>query len=235
MNQRRYKRILLKLSGEALGAAGSIQPARLRLIVNELKQLNRLNIEVAVVVGAGNLWRKRTHGQGISGQTADYIGLVATVMNGLALREALRRNKVPVVLQSPVAYDLPTVNRLDLVAARGALRRGQVVIFSGGTGQPFFTTDTAAALRAAQVKAELIIKAGPADGVYSADPRKDSQAVKYQELTLAQAQSRRLAVMDRRAFVLCLKNQIPIIVCRWQKGVLLRVISGQAVGTLIRP
>ena len=236
MSTLHFQRVLLKLSGETLGRGGNgIEPNRLHLVVQEIKQLKKLGVVVAVVVGAGNIWRKRTHGQGLSDQTADYIGLLATVMNGLALRDALIKEKIPVKLQSPITNNLPGVEPLDPVAARGSLRRGEVVIFAGGTGKPFFTTDTAAAQRAVQINAELIIKLGPIDGVYEADPRQHKSAKKFNNITLLQAIRKNLKVMDKEAFKICLKSQVPILVCKWQKGVVVRAVLGKKVGTLVKP
>jgi len=231
-----YQRVLIKLSGEAIGGAGGgIKPGRLRLVVDEVRSLRKLGAEVAIVVGAGNIWRKRTHGQGLAPATADYLGLLATVMNGLALKDALRQARLPVRLQSAVALGLPGVESLDAVVARGSLRRRQVVIFAGGTGKPFFTTDTAAAQRARDIRAELIIKAGPVDGVYTADPNRFPRAQKYHQLTLAQAIKAKLQVMDKQAFNICRQYNIPVIVCRWQKGVLAKVVQGKIIGTLVKP
>lgn len=232
----KYQRVLLKLSGENMGRSGyGIEPSKLKLIVQELKQLLKYGTQVAIVIGAGNIWRKRTHGKGLSGSTADYLGLLATIMNSLALRDALLRENIQVKVQSPIGSDIPRLEPLDVVAARGALRRGQVLIFAGGTGKPFFTTDTAAAQRAVQIKAEVIIKLGPVDGVYSADPRKFKSAKKFKELTLGQAVKYKLQVMDREAFTICRRNRLPIIVAKWQKGSALKAAMGKNTGTLVRP
>jgi uridylate kinase len=225
--------VLIKLSGEALGSNGRIEAKKLNLVVNELRVLRAKGVALALVIGAGNLWRKRTHGLGIGQVTADYIGLLATVMNGLALRYALNRAKIQSIVQSPVANNVPNVEQLDLVAARGALRRKQIVIFAGGTGKPFFTTDTAAAQRAVQISADLIIKAGPVDGVYTADPRRVKSAKRFNQLTLQQALRLNLKVMDKAAFALCYKHRLPILVCRWQRGLLKKLITGKKVGTLL--
>ena len=236
MSTLRYQRVLLKLSGEAFGSTGQgVNPRRLDIIVRELKQLRKLGVAVAVVVGAGNIWRKRTHGQGLEPAVADYIGLLATVMNGLALRQALIKARLPVRLQSAVVFDLPGIGAIDAVAARGSLRRGEIVIFAGGTGKPFFTTDTAAAQRAVQVGAEIIIKTSQVSGVYEADPRQHQTARKFDNITLSQAIRKNLKVMDKEAFKICLKNKIPILVCQWQKGVVVRAVLGKKVGTLVKP
>jgi uridylate kinase len=231
-----YKRVLIKLSGEAFGSHKlSVDPKRLRLVVAELRKLRQLGVAVAVVVGAGNLWRKRSQGRGLGAEVADYMGLLATVMNGLVLADALKKARLPVCLQSPLSTDFPGVSTLDAVTARGSLRRGQIVVFAGGTGKPFFTTDTAAAQRAVQIRAQLLIKAGPVDGVYTADPRNHKRAIKYEGLTLSQALRRKLGVMDQQAFTICWRYRLPILVCKWQSGVLARAVQGKKIGTLVTP
>lgn len=236
MSTLRYQRVLVKLSGEAFGGdGGGIEPARLRLIADEVRSLCKLGVEVAIDVGGGNIWRKRNQGKGLPQAAADYLGLLGTVMNSYMLRAALIQAKVPCLLQSPLATDLPGVSKVDVVTVRGALRRKEIVIFGGGTGRINFTTDTAAAEHAVQIKADVVIKTGPADGVYTADPKKVRSAKKFTELTIAQALRLHLGVMDKEALALCLKNNLPIIVCRWQKGVLARVVRGEGVGTLVQP
>lgn len=231
-----YQRIVIKLSGEAFkGAGGIIDHRRLLLIVKEIKQLRKMGVAIAVVVGAGNIWRKRNHEKVLTDVAADYLGLLATVMNGLALKDILTKNKISTVLQSPVANDLPGVLPIDPVAARGSLRRGEVVIFAGGTGKPFYTTDTAAALRAYEVRAPVIIKTGPADGVYSSDPKKNSRAKKINELTFGQAARLRLKVMDQESYRLCLHHKLEVVVCRWQSGAIIKVVQGKKLGSIVRP
>lgn len=227
-----YRRILLKLSGEALGSGG-VDQQKLKLIVHELKFLRRLGVELAIVVGGGNFWRKRNQGKQMDERTADYLGLLATVMNSLALKSALHQSRLPSTLYSPVAFDLPGVERFDAILARGSLRRGEIVIFAGGTGRPFFTTDTAAAQRAIDVKAQVVVKAGPVDGVYSADPKKVRGAKKFSDLTLREAIKRHLGVMDRQAFRICAKAQVPIVVCKWGRGAVAKVALGRSIGTII--
>ncbi len=231
-----YQRIMVKLSGETLGRTGcGVELKKLALVVSELKALRARGVRAAVVVGGGNVWRKREQGRGLDGVTADYLGMVATVMNALALRQALAKAKVPCVVQSAVAFDLPYVERVDILAARGALRRGEIVIFAGGTGRPYVTTDTAAARHAAAIQAEVIVKVGPVDGVYSADPRVKRSAKRYSVLTAREAIARRLKVMDKEAFEFARSKRIPIIVCQWKKGALQRVAQGRKAGTLVRP
>jgi len=232
----KYRRILLKLSGEALGLSGQgINPRKLESVVREVRNLRRLGVELALVIGGGNIWRKRSQDRGMDPVTADYLGMLATVMNALALQQALQRFGVKTQVQSAVAFDLPMVEVLNPAKARAALKRGQVVIFAGGTGKPFFTTDTAAAQRAAEVKADGIIKASPIDGVYSSDPTKNRKATKYMTLTMREALARKLEVMDRDAFRICAKHKIPIVVCKWGKGNVVRVVQGKRVGTLVTP
>jgi len=228
----KYHRLLLKLSGEALASAErSIDSKKLKIIVAEIKALRRLGVELALVVGGGNIWRKRDQGQGMDPATADYLGLLATVMNSLALKQALEKSKVPVVVQSAVAYDIPLAEVVNQGRARRALAKGKVIIFAGGTGKIGFTTDTAAARVAALIKAEVLVKTGPVDGVYTADPRKVRQARKFSTLTIKEARARKLKVMDKQAFAICAKKKIPIVVCRWQKGNVIKVVKGKPVGT----
>ncbi len=234
MDRLAYHRVLLKLSGEALGASGQgIDPHKLAEVVREVRSLRRLGVELAMVIGAGNIWRKRNQGSHMDPVTADYLGIIATVMNALALRQALQRAGVRVAVQSAVASGVPVVEPLHSARARAALKRGEVVVFAGGTGKPFCTTDTAAAERAVELRADVIVKLGPADGVYSADPAKVRRAKKLATITLRQALRYRLGFMDRAALKLCLEANMPVLVCRWQRGVLSRVLRGQQVGTLV--
>lgn len=228
----KYKRVLLKLSGEAFGRNG-IDARALATIVKEVRALRRLGVELALVVGGGNIWRKRNQGQGIDEITADFIGMLATVMNTLALGQALCKAGFPTVVQSPVATDVPRVDELDRGRARRALGRGAVVVFSGATGRPFVTSDTAAAERARDIAADAIIKVGPADGVYTADPTKSKRVKKFVSLTIRQALRRKLGFMDAAALKLCAKARVPIVVCRWKSGVVAKVVRGQRVGTLV--
>ena len=230
----KYRRVLLKLSGEAFSSSGrSLEPKKLTVIVREIKVLRRLGVELGVVVGGGNIWRKREQGQGMDEVTADFMGMLATVMNALALRQALRRSGVKSHVFTYLAFDLPQVSRAAKASVRSALKKGEVVIFAGGTGKPFFTTDTAAARDADLIGADLLVKAGPVDGVYTADPRKVKTAKKFSSLTIREALKRRLKVIDKQAFILCQKKKIPIIVCRWRSGLLARAVKGRPLGTLV--
>lgn len=227
-----YRRVLLKLSGEALGAQG-ISSKKLSEVVHEVRALRRLGVELAIVIGGGNIWRKRDQGKGMDGRTADYLGLLATTMNALALQQALQRAGVRVLTQLAVAADVPLAAPVNKRAARAALARGTVVVFGGGNGVPGFTTDTGAAQRAIDVAADVIIKVGPAGGVYTADPKKVKSAKKFATITVRQALQKRLGFMDRTALMMCAKARMPIVVCRWGKGVVGKAVKGQQVGTLV--
>jgi len=230
----KYKRVLLKLSGEAFGSAKkSIEVTKLAGVARELVMLNKLGCQVAVVVGGGNLWRKREQGQGMDEVTADYLGMLATVMNALALKQALMHLGARARVQSYLAVDTPGVEVVSAKAAHAALQRHEIVLFASGTGKPFVTTDTAAAQRAIDIKAHVIIKVGPADGVYTADPAKRRGASKFATITASEALRRKLGFMDRSALKLCRQHGIAIVVGRWQKGVLGKVVRGKPVGTLV--
>jgi len=228
----KYRRVLLKLSGEALSSAGrSIDSGKLKVVVSEIQALRRLGVELALVVGGGNIWRKREQGQGMDEVTADYLGMLATVMNALAIRQALQRGRIKTRVLSYLACDLPLVNRITKQTVQMAFKRGEVLILAGGTGKPFFTTDTAAARGAALIKAEVLVKAGPVDGAYTANPRRIKQAKKFKTLTIKEARARQLKVMDKQAFAICARKKIPIVVCRWQSGNIVKVVRGKKVGT----
>lgn len=231
-HQLAYRRILLKLSGEALGRAG-IEPAKLSLVVNELRALRRRGCELALVIGGGNIWRKREQGKGMDEVAADYLGMLATVMNALALRQSLKRAGLRVRVQSYLATDTPGIEPVNSSRASAALRKGEIVIFASGTGKPFVTTDTAAVRQAVAIRADAIIKAGPADGVYTADPEKVKRAKKFTTITIREALRRKLGFMDSSALKLCARAKVPIIVCRWGKGTLLKVVLGARVGTVV--
>ncbi len=232
-----YKRILLKLSGEALmGTAGyGIDPQTIGEIASEIKDVREAGVELAVVIGGGNIFRgMRAEKQGIDRVTGDYMGMLATVLNCLALKSRLGQLGLPVSLQTA----LPVGNVAEPFDRNKAIRyleEGRVVIFAGGTGNPFFTTDTAAALRAVEVDAEIMLKATKVDGVYDKDPEKNSDAVFLPEVTYTEALRRKLAVMDATAISLCMENNLPIIVFNLrQKGNLKRVVRGERTGTIVR-
>jgi uridylate kinase len=232
----KYKRILLKLSGEALaGPTGlGIDPKRAYEIAKVIKQVWETGVEVGVVIGAGNLWRGLSgENVGMDRATADYMGMLATVMNALAMMDALEQIDVTTRVMS--AIEMRTV--AEPYIRRRALRhfeKGRVVIFGGGTGNPYFSTDTAAALRATEVGAEVVIKATKVDGVYDRDPKKHPDAVRFETLTHMDAISMRLNVMDSTAISLCMDNDLPILVLNFfEPGVLMRAIEGENVGTLV--
>lgn len=232
----KYKRILLKLSGEALaGPTGmGIDPKRAYEIAKVIKQVWETGVEVGVVIGAGNLWRGLSgENVGMDRATADYMGMLATVMNALAMMDALEQIDVTTRVMS--AIEMRTV--AEPYIRRRALRhfeKGRVVIFGGGTGNPYFSTDTAAALRATEVGAEVVIKATKVDGVYNCDPKKHPDAVRFETLTHMDALSMRLNVMDSTAISLCMDNDLPILVLNFfEPGALMRAIEGENVGTLV--
>ena len=230
------KRILLKFSGEALaGSAGfGYDPEVLLGVCRQVAQLAQQGRQVAIVVGGGNLFRGAASvGQGIHRATADQMGMLATMMNGLALRDTLSSLGVNVAVYSGLGVDgaLPA---FDAFAARQALSEGKVVILPGGTGSPYFTTDTAAALRAAELSCELVLKATKVDGIYTADPKKDPKATRYVRLTYREALEKQLAVMDTAAFVLCQEQSMPIRVFdMFSEGALAAIVRGEDVGTLV--
>jgi uridylate kinase len=232
----KYKRILLKLSGEALaGPTGmGIDPKRAYEIAKVIKQVWETGVEVGVVIGAGNLWRGLSgENVGMDRATADYMGMLATVMNALAMMDALEQIDVTTRVMS--AIEMRTV--AEPYIRRRALRhfeKGRVVIFGGGTGNPYFSTDTAAALRATEVGAEVVIKATKVDGVYDRDPKKHPDAVRFETITHMDALSMRLNVMDSTAISLCMDNDLPILVLNFfEPGVLMRALEGENVGTLV--
>ena len=233
----KYRRILLKLSGEALagGQEYGIDPVVVRYIAGEVREIYELRVQIAMVVGGGNIFRGvAASAQGMDRSSADYMGMLATVINGLALQDALEQIGVTTRVQT--AIEMREV--AETFIRRRALRhldKGRVVIFVGGTGNPYFTTDTAAALRAMEVSAEVVIKATKVDGVYTADPRQDPSATKFDELTYMEALSRRLHVMDSTAMSLCMDNMCPTVVFNLHaKGHLRQVVCGGRVGTLVR-
>ncbi len=236
MSQFKYKRILLKLSGEALaGESGfGIDVDEAESIAKRIKEVHDLGLEIAVVIGAGNLWRgKQGLERGMDRSTADYMGMLATVMNAMALMDALEREGVYTRVMSAIemrAIAEPYIRR----RATRHLEKGRVVIFGAGTGNPFFSTDTAAALRATEIDADVVIKATKVDGVYDSDPKKNPNAKKFDELTYIEVINRRLQVMDSTAITHCMENKIPILVVNlWDPNALLAALRGEAVGTLV--
>ena len=234
--QLKYKRILLKLSGESLaGPSGfGIDPHEAEHIAALIKRVHATGVEVAVVLGAGNLWRGATgENAGMDRATADYMGMLATMMNSLAMMDALERIGVVVRVMSAVEMNTVAEPYIRRRAMRH-LEKGLVVIFGAGTGNPYFTTDTAAALRATEIGADVVIKATKVDGVYDSDPKKNPNAKRYDQLSYMDAVSQRLNVMDSTAVTLCMENDMPILVLDMddQDG-LIRALMGGAVGTLV--
>ncbi len=233
-----YNRIMLKMSGEALaGDHGyGIDPDRAEEIGEKIKTIHDLGVQIAIVIGGGNIWRgAQGVERGMEQSTADHIGMIATVMNGLALQDALERLGVRTRVQTAIEMKAVAEPYIRLRAIRH-MEKGRVVIIAGGTGNPYFTTDTAAALRAVEVNAEIVIKATKVNGVYSADPKKVPDATRYETLTYAQVLADRLQVMDMTAFTLCEENKMPILVLDlWSGDDLVRGVMGDhSVGTLIQ-
>ncbi len=237
MQRPRYKRILLKLSGEVLtGQAGfGIDPAVIQKIAQEIKEVKNLKVEVAVVIGGGNIFRgMAASAKGMDRVSADTMGMLATVMNGIALQEALEKIGVQTRVQTAIEMREVAEPYIRRRAIRH-LEKGRVVIFAGGTGNPYFTTDTTASLRAMEIGADVILKATKVDGVYDADPLRHKDARKYDELTYLDVLKKRLRVMDATAISLCMDNQIPIIVFNLRrKGNVKRVVLGERIGTRVR-
>jgi len=232
----KYRRILLKLSGESLaGPQGfGIDPQRAEAIAERVREVRNLEVDVAVVIGAGNLWRGRTGiNRGMDRATADYMGMLATVMNALALMDAMERLGMVTRVQSAVEMHAVAEPYIRRRAIRH-LEKGRVVILGGGTGNPYFSTDTAAALRAMEIGAQVLIKATKVDGVYDRDPMLDSSAVRFERLTYMETINRRLEVMDSTAISLCMDNHLPILVLNlWQPNALREALFGGKVGTLV--
>ncbi|WP_126444507.1 UMP kinase [Sulfuricystis multivorans] len=231
-----YRRILLKLSGEALMGddAYGINRETLWRIVNEVKAVVDLGVEIGVVIGGGNIFRGMAGASaGMDRATADYIGMLATVMNAMALADAMRQAGMNARVQSALTIEQVVEPYIRGKAIR-YLEEGKVVIFGGGTGNPFFTTDTAAALRGSEIGAEMVLKATKVDGVYSADPKKDPAAIRYTKISFDEAIGRNLAVMDATAFALCRDQKLPINVFSiFKPGALQRVVMGEDEGTLV--
>ncbi|MEN9905468.1 MAG: hypothetical protein RLZZ555_2033 [Pseudomonadota bacterium] len=231
-----YKRILLKLSGEALMGddAFGINRATIERIVEEVAEVTRLGVEVAVVIGGGNIFRGVAGGSvGMDRATADYMGMLATVMNSLALGDAFGKAGVTARVMSAIAIE-QVVEPYVRPKALQYLEEGKVVVFAAGTGNPFFTTDTAAALRGAEIGAQIVLKATKVDGIYSADPKKDPNATLYHQISFDEAIMRQLEVMDATAFALCRDQKLPIKVFSiFKPGALRRVVLGEDEGTLV--
>jgi len=236
MAELKYKRILLKLSGEALGGSMGygIDVDEAEAIAKRIKEVHEMGVDVAVVIGAGNLWRgKQGLERGMDRSTADYMGMLATVMNAMSLMDALERQGVYTRVMSAIEMRAIAEPYIWRRAIRH-LEKRRVVIFGAGTGNPFFSTDTAAALRATEIGAEVVIKATKVDGVYDADPKKNPDAKKLDKLSYIEVLNRRLEVMDSTAITLCMENNLPILVLNlWDTNALLGALRGEDVGTLV--
>lgn len=232
-----FKRILLKLSGEALaGDLGyGIDPAVIKGIASEIRDVIELDVEVALVIGGGNIFRGlAASSQGMDRASADYMGMLATVMNSLAMQDALEKEGVITRVQSAIEMQEVAEPYIRRRAVRH-LEKGRVVIFGAGTGNPYFTTDTAASLRAMEINADVILKATKVDGVYTADPKLDKDAVKIPELTYLEVLRKGLQVMDATATSLCMDNNLPIVVFDLtQRGNIKKVVMGEAIGTTVK-
>ena len=231
-----YKRVLLKLSGEALmgGLSYGIDPNRLKVYGSEIKKVVEQKVQVAIVIGGGNIFRGlQGAAEGFDRIQGDYMGMLATVINSLALQAELEKQGVPTKLLSGLGVE-PVTEKMSAQKAIGYLNEGNVVIISGGTGNPVFTTDSASALRGVEIKADALLKGTRVDGVYNADPEKDPNAVRFDELTFDEAYEKQLQIMDMTAFTLCKENNLPIVVFNMNKqGSLVRVVSNEKEGTLI--
>lgn len=232
----KYKRILLKLSGESLMGDKSFgfDTSVLGLYAQDIKSITELGVQVAIVIGGGNIYRGMNEAEtGIERAHGDYMGMLATVINGMALQAALEKIGVYTRLQSAIKMEQIAEPYIRRRAIRH-VEKGRVVIFGAGTGNPYFTTDTAGSLRAIEIKADVIMKGTRVDGIYSADPEKDPTATKFNKITFQECISRKLNVMDMTAFTLCMENDLPIVVFDMNKpGNLRRVVTGEKVGTLV--
>src|SRR6059058_5631260 len=232
-----YERIVLKLSGEALqipGARENTSPQVVLAIAERIKEVRDLSVQIGVVIGGGNIWRGTSAAhRGMDRTTADYMGMLATVINGLALQSACAQNGVETRVQT--AIEMKNVAEPFILGrAIRHLELGRIVIFAAGTGNPYFSTDTTAALRASEIGADVILKATKVDGVYDRDPNTDPNAKRFERITFTEALTKRLQVMDSTAFSLCMDNKIPIVVFDMYKpGILRDAVLGRKVGTLV--
>ena len=233
-----YKRIVLKLSGEALrerGARENISPQIVRDIAERIREVHELGVQISVVIGGGNIWRglSASH-RGMDRTTADYMGMLATVINGMALQSALVQAGVETRVQTAIEMQ-NVAEPFILGRAVRHLELGRVVIFVAGTGNPYFSTDTTAALRASEIRADIILKATKVDGIYDSDPTNNPEAQRYDRISYTDALTKRLQVMDSTAFSLCMDNKIPIMVFDMnQPGTLMAAVCGQQIGTIVK-
>ena len=232
-----YRRILLKLSGEALmaGRSHGIDPRRLNDYVEEIIEVSKAGVQTGIVIGGGNIFRGISGvDEGFDRVKGDYMGMLATVINGLALQSAFESKKAKARLLTAFRME-PVADFYSRGKAVEALENGEIVIFSGGTGNPFFTTDTASVLRAVEIDADVMLKGTRVDGVYSADPEKDPDAEKFDEITFDEALEKNLRILDQTAFTMCRENELPVIVFDMnERGNLKKLISGQKIGTLVK-
>ena len=232
----KYKKVLLKLSGEALMGSKQygIDPETLTVYCKEIKQVVETDVQLAIVIGGGNIFRGlQGAAQGFDRVQGDYMGMLATVINSMALQAELEKQGMQVKLLSGLFID-PIAESTSGRKAQKYLDEGNVVIIGGGTGNPFFTTDTASALRAVEINADVLLKGTRVDGVYTADPEKDPKAVKYNQLSFDEAYEKELKIMDMTAFTLCKENNLPILVFDMNtRGNLLKVVKGEVIGTLV--
>lgn len=232
----KYKRILLKLSGEALGGetGSGICPEAIHEMARQVREVRDMNVQVVIVVGGGNIFRGiQGSEQGIERVTGDHMGMLATVINALALQDALEKQGVETRVQTAIVMAQVAESFIRRRAVRH-LEKGRVVIFGGGTGNPYFSTDTTAALRAAEIGADVILKATKVDGIYDSDPKKNPKARRFEKITYLEALQRQLKVMDSTAFSLCMDTKMPIVVFDFHKpGNLARAVRGETVGTTV--
>ena len=237
MAELKYRRILLKLGGEALAGEGGfgINPSQAAFVAAKVANVVSMGAQVALVIGGGNLWRGKQDGldHGMERVTADHMGMLATVMNSLALQDALERNGLPTRVLTGIEVRAVAEPYIQRRALRH-LEKGRVIIFGAGTGNPYFTTDTAASLRAMEIDADVLIKATKVDAVYDSDPKKNKDAKRFDHLTYIQALNMRVGVMDSTAMAMCMDNNLPILVLNlWQEDALEKAMKGEPVGTII--
>ena len=236
MDGLKYRRVLLKMGGEALAGEGGfgINPRRAEEAAQKILTIADLGVEVALVIGGGNMWRGKEDGleHGMERVTADHMGMLATVMNSLALQDALERGGLPTRVMTGIEIRAVAEPYIQRRAIRH-MEKGRVVIFGAGTGNPYFTTDTAASLRAMEINAEILIKATKVDAVYDKDPKENSDARRFKQLSYIDALNMRVGVMDSTAIAMCMDNSLPISVVNvWTEGALVRVVKGEPVGTV---
>jgi uridylate kinase len=237
MSQLKYRRILLKFGGEALAGEGGfgINPHLAEDLASKVIQVINMGVQIAIVIGGGNIWRGKEDGldHGMERVTADHMGMLATVMNSLALQDALERQGIPTRVMTGIEVRAVAEPYIQRRAVRH-LEKGRVVIFGAGTGNPYFTTDTAASLRAMEIDAEALVKATKVDAVYDSDPKKNADARPFSTLTYLDALNMRVGVMDSTALSMCMDNDLPIYVINlWSEGTLEKVVFGEPVGTMI--